>query len=158
MKSSCNVKAVKKTSSGLFLTVSVVILFSGAAPAGDNVVLALNRRVKPAADISVSGLTASSTGQAKIPCLDVYDFDAFSAVNDPLYREGSKEFLKQVSKIDEAKPARKKKAAPVLRDAPNSCGVPAEVRPGPVTPRPAIKRPKVKKTGPADPLKAKNTL
>lgn len=147
-----------KRSSGFFWAALAVMIFTGAACAGDNVVLALNRRVKTAAAITTAGLKAPATGQAKIPCPASCDFDAFSAVNDPLYREGSKEFLEQVSKTDDARPGKKEQAAPALRDAPNSGGAPVAVRRGPVKPHPAIKRPKVRKTGPADPLKAKNIL
>lgn len=142
----------------LFAAAAAVIFFSGAARAGDNVLLALNGPEKPAIRITAAQLTAPATGQAAVPCEEACDYDALSAVNDPLYREGSKEFLQQVSKTDEAKPAAavKTPAAPALRDAPNSG--PAAVGPAPVKPHPALKKPKVKKTGPADPLKVKNTL
>ncbi|OGR44426.1 MAG: hypothetical protein A2X35_06870 [Elusimicrobia bacterium GWA2_61_42] len=147
-----------KHTPGFFLAAAAVVFISAAAHAGDNVLLALNSREKPAAAITVSELGAAATAQAKLSCLEGCDFDAFSAVNDPLYREGSKEFLKQVSKTDAAAPAEKKRTAPALRDAPNSGKVPAALRPVDVKPHPAIKRPKIKKTGPADPLKVKNTL
>ncbi|OGR67786.1 MAG: hypothetical protein A2081_00385 [Elusimicrobia bacterium GWC2_61_19] len=143
-----------------FMAAAAVVLFSGAARAGETVLPAWNSPVKPAAALTAGDLKAAATGQMSSPCLEACDFDALSAVNDPLYREGSKKFLEQVAKTEEAKPAAKVKtqAAPVLRDAPNSGPAPAAIRPGSVKPHPALKKPKVKKTGPADPLKSKNTL
>jgi hypothetical protein len=145
--------------SGIFLAAaSAVIIFCAAARAGENQVLALNTAGKPAAEVIKTGLQAQATVQAAVPCPDSCDYDALSAVNDPLYRESSKEFLQQVAKED---PAVKKEAAapavkPALRDAPNSGVRPAAVQAQPAA-HPAIKRP-VKKTGPADPVKVKNTL
>ncbi|HBA61623.1 MAG TPA: hypothetical protein DCZ92_12580 [Elusimicrobia bacterium] len=100
---------------------------------------------KPVKEIIRAELAASATAQVKTPERGYTDFDALNAVNDPLFRPGSRELLKQISK-EEAQPApRAELKKPVLRDAPNS------------NPR-SIRKPKVKKSAPADPLKPVNIL
>ena len=152
-----------KITSAFFMAVSAVIVFCGAARAADNVLLAVNKPVKTELSLKTSELASRTTAQinAEVPASD--DFDALSSVNDPLYREGSKEFLQQVSKQDEVKgvkapePAKKEQAGKtVLRDAPNS-PAPAVV-PQPVKAQPVIRRSKLMKVIPADPVKSKNTL
>lgn len=141
-----------KISATLFAAASTVILFCGAALAGAPAEPVRKTAAAPAA--IQTQLSAQTTAQAITPCLEPCDFDALSTVNDPLYREGSKEFLKQVSGSAEKKPAAA--AKPVLRDAPNSApAVKPAVVPGP---HPALKKPAGRKTGPVDPVVIKNTL
>lgn len=109
---------------------------------------------RPAAAVSVTtikpGLSVSTTVQIQAVSPGYSDFDALNAVNDPLFRSGSEELLKRISREDAkppvqpvtAKPAVKK---PVLRDAPNS------------RPR-VIKHRRIKKPVQADPLKQNNTI
>lgn len=143
-----------KLSGILSAAASAVIFFTVAASAGERAVSQPLPAVKPA---SVQRpLRAQATAQITVPVPLQGDFDALSAVNDPLYREGSKEFLKQVS-AQEARPGTgAPKAAPVsrFRDAIIS---PSAVKGGLTAPHPAIRRP-VKKSGPADPVKVKNTI
>ncbi|OGS17456.1 MAG: hypothetical protein A2234_01560 [Elusimicrobia bacterium RIFOXYA2_FULL_58_8] len=121
----------------VFTAVAVAVLSAGAV-AGET---ALPARRAPAKEDIKTELARPATSQIKTPDAGYTDFDALSAINDPLYREGARALLKQVSKDDAAAAAK-----PVLRDAPNS--------------RPAslIKRPRVKKALPVDPVKVKNTL
>ena len=152
-----------KITSAFFAAVSIFTVFGGAANAADNVLLALNKPVKDELTIKTSGLALKTTAQINAAAPVSEDFDAFSAVNDPLYRESSKEFLQQVSKQDAAvadkaeKPARKEPLKEVLRDAPNS---PAAAAPAaqPAKVQPVIKRSKLMKVIPADPVKSNNTL
>lgn len=126
---------------GFLFAASAVLFFAGAAAAKDNVLLALNVPVKP--DIRLSSeLKQAATSQLRA---DYIDYDAVS-VNDPLYREGSREMLKQVIKDDEAaKDAQK----PAMRDAPISKDA---------KPAKAVKKPRVKKPLHTDPVKGKSTL
>jgi hypothetical protein len=140
-----------KISATLFAAASAVIVFYGAALAGAPAEPARKTAAAPAA--IQTQLSAQTTAQALTPGLESCDFDALSTVNDPLYRESSKEFLKQVSGSAEKKPAA---AKPALRDAPNS---PTIVKPAAApVPHPAIKKPAGKKHGPGDPVVIKNTL
>jgi uncharacterized membrane protein len=142
-----------------FLAASAVMLFAGRAGAEENALLALNTKAPPAAAITTE-LQAQATAQIRAEGIEPNDFDALSEVNDPLYRESSKEFLQQVSKDDAAKPADKAQAKPALRDAPNS-QVPAAVKPvqeKPAVPAAVISKPRTKAPPPLDPVKAKNTL
>jgi len=121
-------------------TAVAVAAFSHMAMAAESVLPAHNPQVK---NELKSGLISSATTQVQAGDTGYTDFDALSTINDPLYLEGSKAFLKQIVKGDAAKAG---KTAPVLRDALNS--------------RPAslIKKPRVKKSLPADPVKVKNIL
>jgi len=68
---------------------------------------------RPAAPASVpirQGLCVSTTVQVQVMSPGYIDFDALNAVNDPLFRSGSEELLKQISK-EEAKPS----AKPVIK-------------------------------------------
>lgn len=143
-----------KLSGILSAAASAVIFFAVAASAGETPVTQPGAKAKPAA--VTRPLQAGATAQLTAPVQEQGDFDAFIAVNDPLYREGSKEFLKQVAAQDAKPAAAAPKAAPAtqLRDAPVS---PSAVKGSLPSPHPAIKRP-VKKTGPADPIKVKNTI
>lgn len=143
-----------KISATLFAAASAVILFYGAARAGAPAEPARKTAAAPAG--IQTQLSAQTTAQAVTPCLEPCDFDALSTVNDPLYREGSKEFLKQVSGSAENKAAVGGTAKPALRDAPNSS--PAVKSPVVPVPHPALKKPAGKKTGPGDPVVIKNTL
>ncbi len=150
-----------KITSAFFMAVSVVLFSCGAARASDNILLAVNKPVKPEFSIK-TGLAAKATAQVNAEAAVSEDFDALSAVNDPLYRESSKEFLQQVSKQDAPvtdkaeKPAKKEPVKETLRDAPNS-PAPAVIA-EPVKVRPVIKRSRLMKVIPADPVKSKNTL
>jgi len=150
-----------KITSAFFMAVSAVIVFGGAARAADNVLLALNKPVTTELSIK-TGLASKATVQINAEPGVSEDFDALSTVNDPLYREGSKEFLQQVSKLDAAgpdkaeKPEKKEPVKEALRDAPNS-PAPAAIA-EPVKVQPVIKRSRLIKVIPADPVKSKNTL
>lgn len=114
--------------------------FSSLAIAGETALVAL----QPAAKQGIRAeLTSPSTAQLKIIDAGYNDFDALSAVNDPLYRAGTRALLKQNVK---SLPAAAGQGRGALRDAPNS-------RPAPV-----IKKPRIKKHTPSDPVKVKNTL
>jgi len=137
--------------SRLLLAVSAVVLFSASARAGEKVLLALNTPPKSSISSISTELKAQATAQA---LLGATDFDAFSAVNDPLYRESSKELLKQEIKNDAGKTNAAKES---LRDAPIS----KEALPGaarPVKVRPLLKKPGAGKPLHADPVKVKNTI
>ena len=139
------------------IAAAAVLFFCAGAYAADNVLLALNTRATPEIKIQTSGLTAPATAQAKLGAIETGDFDALS-VNDPLYREGSREFLEQVSRQDAVKPVVKPAAKPALRDAPISKKVPALVPGARVKESPAVKKIRVKKPVRSDPLNIKNTL
>jgi len=147
-------EAKMKISVTAFMAASAVLLFCGAARAGATA--EPSRKAAAVTAVIQTQLSAQTTAQALTPCLEPCDFDALSTVNDPLYREGSKEFLKQVSGSAEGKPAAAGTAKPVLRDAPNSS--PAVKAAPAAVPHPAIKKPAGKKHGPADPVVIKNTL
>ena len=140
---------------GLFLAASAVYLLSGALFAGEGVLLALNPAPAKAQSLKAADLLPSATSQAVLEP-GAGDFDALSAVNDPLYREGSKEFLEQAAGQDEAvRPAKPAAAAkPVMRDAPadNRATVLDSA------PKPALKKLKKDKPVHSDPVKAKDTL
>lgn len=125
---------------GLCLTASFALLFTGAASAGDNVLLALNVPAPAPVTKVAAALKADATAQAQAPAISATDFDALSSVNDPLYREGSKELLQQVIKQDSEKAAPKTQ----LRDAPVS----REMKP-----LKKLKKIKTRKPVHADPLK-----
>lgn len=152
-----------KISGAFFMAVSALIVFSGAARAADNVLLALNKPAKTELAIRTSDLALKTTAQINAAAPVSEDFDAFSAVNDPLYRESSKAFLQQVSKQDAVaaekaeQPAKKEPVKEALRDAPNS-PVPAPAAAEPAKVQPVIKKSKLMKVIPADPVKSKNTL
>lgn len=139
------------------LAASAVLFFAGAAGAAGNVLLALNTKERPAAVVITAELKAQTTAQLMTDGLEQNDFDALSVAGDPLYREGSKEFLQQQSKADAAPAA--PAAAPALRDAPNS-PAPAVLKAAPVRAvLPAvIRKPKARQPPPLDPIKVKNTL
>lgn len=146
-----------KLSGILSAAASAVIFFAVAASAGE---APAAQPAQPAAKAALQRpLQAQATAQISVPQQEQGDFDALSAVNDPLYREGSREFLKQVAAQDAKRPqppaaATKAAPAPQLRDAPVS---PSAVKGTLPQPHPAIKRP-VKKLGPADPIKGNNTI
>ncbi|MDD5208290.1 MAG: hypothetical protein PHV36_02810 [Elusimicrobiales bacterium] len=146
---------------GFLLAASAVILFSAAARAENNTLLALNDparvSVKPAAvsarDAAPLALKNSATAQLTIGSSEYTDFDAVTSVNDQLYREGSKELLKQSVKGG----AKKAAAGKVMRDAPIS----KEGRSGalrPVKARSLINKTKSGKPLHADPVKVNNTF
>lgn len=125
------------------MAASAVVFFAGPSSAKDGVLLALNTPAPAPAVKVVSELKEPATAQARITPAGYTDFDAFSSVGDPLYREGSKELLKQVIGEERAaKPAARQE----LRDAPVS------------KPVKAIKRVKVRKPVHSDPVKEKNAL
>ena len=146
---------------GFLLAASAVLLFSGAARAEGGPLLALN---KPAqADLNSNAreqavlpaaLKEPATAQIKTQIDGYTDFDAFTSANDPLYREGAKELLKQAVKND----AEKKNApAGALRDAPIS----KEAKPGAVRQlktRGLLKKTRSGKPLHTDPVKVNNTF
>lgn len=154
LHSSCN--AASKTL--LLAAAAAAFLFSaGNAVASDEVLLALNKPARPAIEVIASGLKEDATAQAKANgAMEYTDFDAFSTVGDPLYREGSREFLEQAVKADPvlSAPAADKKA---MRDAPAE-KKPAAVKAVPVKQSPAVKKAKAVKPLKADPVKAKDSL
>ena len=129
-----------KTAAFLVFAAAASAVFSSPALAGDNVPRALGAAAK---EIKSAPLPNRAKATVKPGDAGYNDFDALSAVNDPLYREGSRQLLKQVVKAGAAAAV---KAAPAFRDAPNSRHAPG------------LKKPRVKKTVPADPVKAKDTL
>ncbi len=139
-------------SKDLFLAAAALFLFSAGLSAADNVLLALRAAPAQAEVIKTAELLAPATAQAPVTELQPGDFDALSAVNDPLYREGSKEFLKETVKQDELK-AQERAVKPALRDAPADIAVPAV----PAV-KPVYKKFKAKKPVHADPLEVKDTL
>ncbi len=140
-------------SSMFIMAACAVFVFSGSAGAAEKVLVALNLPVKSGINISTPRLPAPTTSQIMTGGEDS-DFDALS-VNDPLYREGSKELLEQISKQEAAKPAVKSVPKPALRDAPVSKKVPGAV---PAGGSPAVKKVRGKKPVHSDPVKAKNIL
>ncbi len=151
-----------KVTSVFFAAVSAFIFLGGAARAADNTLLAVNKPARTELSLKTSELAVKTTAQinAEAPVSD--DFDVLSTVNDPLYREGSKEFLEQVSRLDAVqngtaeKPVKKAPLKEALRDAPNS-RVPAAAV-APVKLSPVIKKSRLMKIIPADPVKTKHTL
>ncbi len=143
---------------GFFIAASAVFFFSTAVRAGENILLALNPSVKPAAAVKSAEIILSTAAQTGAADIGTTDFDAFSAVNDPLYREGSKEFLQQESKQDAVNEAAKTRPGQAVRDAPASKTARPEAAEKIAKPQQAIKKPKAKKPVSADPLNVKNTL
>lgn len=137
---------------GFFLAASAVLLFAAGASAADNALLALNPAPAGDAAIKVSALLPPATAQAVLPETGETDFDALSAAGDPLFREGSRELLKEAVRQDGLKAKEAKDAKPVFRDAP--ADAPAKALPA----RPVISKPKAKKPVHADPLQVKDTL
>lgn len=136
------------------LAALAVILSAGAARAEGGLLLASNTTGIPPANVISAELKTSATAQFRTDVPGYTDFDAFSSVNDPLYREGSKELLKQAIKNEADKKVSPRDA---LRDAPIS----KEALPGaaaPVKIRSAIKKPKADKPLHADPVKVNNTF
>lgn len=136
------------------LAALAVILFTGAARAEGGLLLASNTPGSQPVNVTSAELNASATAQFRTDVPGYTDFDAFSSVNDPLYREGSKELLKQVIKNEADKKSPPRDA---LRDAPIS----KEARPGaaaPVKIRSSIKKPKAGKPLHADPVKVNYTF
>lgn len=147
--------------SGFLLAASAVLLFSGAASAEGGMLLALNKPAQAAVTPVAAGqavlpaaLKESATAQIKTRIDGYTDFDAFTSANDPLYREGAKELLKQAVRSD----AKKKNApAGALRDAPIS----KEVKPGAVRRikvRGLLKKNRSGKPLHTDPVKVNNTF
>lgn len=146
---------------GFLLAASAVLLFSGAARAEGGTLLALNKPAQAAVTSKAveqaalpAALKESATAQIKTGIDGYTDFDAFTSANDPLYREGAKELLKQAVKDD----AEKKNApAGALRDAPIS----KEVKPGAVRQikvRGLPKKSRSVKPLHTDPVKVNNTF
>lgn len=140
-------------SKGVFLAASVIFLFSAGLSAADNVLLALRAAPAQGEAIKTAELLAPATAQATAPEMGTSDFDALSAVNDPLYREGSKELLKEAAKQDGLKALERAEVKPALRDAPADIALPAVP-----AKKPVFKKLKVKKPVHADPLSVKDTL
>lgn len=140
---------------GFFLAASAVLFVSAGVYAGDKALLALNTVPVQDPQIKTAALLPAATAQAAVTDLESSDFDALSSAGDPLYREGSREFLEQVSAQDAAKGDAKKAEKPALRDAPADNGkAPAAVP----ARKPALGKLKLKKPVHADPLKVKDTL
>ncbi len=137
-----------------FLLAVPVVFFLGAASVEGRALPALNAPAKTSLEVIPTELKDSATAQIKVIIPGYTDFDAFTSVNDPLYREGSKELLKQIINND----AKKKKApGETLRDAPIS----KEARPGarrPAKTRFSIEKTRVGKPLHTDPVKVKNTF
>ena len=146
---------------GFLLAASAVLLFSGAARAEGGTLLALNKPAQAAVNPDARGqavlpaaLKEPATAQIRTDVAGYTDFDAFTSANDPLYREGAKELLKQSVRNDA-----EKKSAPAgaLRDAPIS----KETKPGAVRqikPRGLLKKNRSGKPLHTDPVKVNNTF
>ncbi|MHB0995881.1 MAG: hypothetical protein ACYC2I_05880 [Elusimicrobiales bacterium] len=136
----------------VLLAVSAVAFFSAGAFAAEGPLLALNDAPARDTAIKVSALLQPATAQAQAEAPGITDFDALSAVGDPLFREGARELLKEAVRQDELKAQEGKAAKPVFRDAP--ADVPVKAVPA----RPVISRPRAKTPVQADPLQVKDTL
>lgn len=146
---------------GFLLAASAVLLFSGAARAEGGTLLALNKPAQAAVNSNAgeqavlpAALKESATAQLKTRIDGYTDFDAFTSANDPLYREGAKELLKQAVKNDADK---KNAPAGALRDAPIS----KEAKPGAVRQikvRGLLKKNRSGKPLHTDPVKINNTF
>ena len=120
------------------LAVVAAVLFCQPATAGGKILSA------PVTKIIKKGLKSPATSQfTNVP--GYTDFDAFNAINDPLFRTGSKALLKKAIKEKPSVPAGHT-LKNRFRDAPNSKVVPT------------IKRPRGKEPLRADPVKMKKTL
>ena len=131
-----------------------VILFLVFAGAEANPLLASNPPAAPAVNAISAGLRDSATAQLKTDVSGYTDFDAVSSVNDPLYREGSKELLKETLKNDGSKKAPAGAAlrdAPISKDARQGAAIPAKAKA-------SVKKAKAGKPLHSDPVKAKNTF
>ena len=137
-----------------FLAASAVILFSGAARAGEKITLASNTPVKQSVIPVSAELKGSATAQIRIDVAGYTDYDAFSSVNDPLFREGARELLKQEMKNDAESKVTPKDT---LRDAPISKELQSGAA-GKVKVRTYIKKGKAVKPLHTDPVKVKNTF
>lgn len=143
------------------LAASAVLLFSGAARAGGGTLLALNKPAQAAVNVNTreqavlpAALTGPATAQIRTGVDGYTDFDAFTSANDPLYREGAKELLRQAVKT-----GAEKKSAPAgaLRDAPIS----KETKPGAVRRIKTRGLPKINRSVKplhTDPVKVNNTF
>lgn len=140
MKHSHRAEALMKLAAFLVFAAAASAAFSGPARAGENVPRAIGAAAK---ENTSAPLTSQSKAGVKTGDAGYNDFDALSSVNDPLYREGSRQLLRQVVKAGAAAAVR---PAPAFRDAPNSRRAPG------------LKMPRVKKAIPADPVKAKDTI
>jgi hypothetical protein len=146
---------------GFLLAASAVLLFSGAARAQGGTLLALNKPARAAVNsdtrqqaVLPAALKEPATAQIGTEVAGYTDFDAFTSANDPLYREGAKELLKQAVKTDAG---RKNAPAGVLRDAPIS----KEAKPGAVRrikARGLMKKTRSGKPLHTDPVKVNNTF
>jgi hypothetical protein len=140
---------------GFFLAASAVLFFAAVSHAADKALLALNAVPAQEPAVKEAPLQQAATAQFSVPATGETDFDALSAAGDPLFREGSKELLKEAARQDGLK---EQKAAPApaprdFRDAPaGKAAVPAAV------PASVIGKPKAKKPVHADPVQAKDTL
>ena len=141
---------------GFLLAASAVLLFSGAARAGGGTLLALNKPAQAAVNTGAlpAALKEPATAQISTGVYGYTDFDAITSANDPLYREGAKELLKQAVKT-----GAEKKSAPAgaLRDAPIS----KEAKPGAVRrikTRGLLKKSRTGKPLHTDPVKVNNTF
>ena len=138
---------------GFLAAAYAVIIFSGVARAEDKVLLALNTPAKISVNSLAAELKDPATAQIKAGVTGYTDFDAFSAVDDPLYREGSKKLLKQILENDAQK---KKGAGETMRDAPISKEVSRAAAPAKA--RPLGKKARADKPLHTDPIKVKNTF
>jgi hypothetical protein len=117
---------------------------------------------KTTAGLSFGALSGAATGYLKYGSapatgIDYGAFDEFSNVNDPLFREGAREFLKANSLNDQAL---KTPRAPVLRDAPSdrkikTAGKKLSSR---QKNKPASKKRKTVRSPHAGPVKTKNIM
>ena len=144
---------------GFFMAASAVLFFSAAGQAAENTLLALNTaQARPALAIKSAELLQPATGQVKAADIGTTDFDALSEVNDPLYREGSKEFLQQEVKQDAVNGPAKTEVKQPMRDAPISKSAVSKSAVKGAKRRPSMKKPGAKKIINADPVKVKDTL
>ncbi len=135
---------------GCLMAAFAFIAFSGTARAGKGALPGLSAPARTAIGSISAELKEPATAQVKAGIDGYTDFDAFSSVNDPLYREGSKELLEQAVKEDAGK---KEAPSRALRDAPISK---APAAPGHAARQ--LKKRRAVKPLRADPVKAKNTF
>ena len=93
---------------GCLMAAFAFIAFSGTARAGKGALPGLSAPARTAIGSISAELKEPATAQVKAGIDGYTDFDAFSSVNDPLYREGSKELLEQAVKVTPGKKKRRR--------------------------------------------------
>jgi len=146
--------------------------FSGWKAAGKPVPPAIKppapaAAVNPAEKIQEPAASCAETQNSPDAAVGHIEFDEFSSINDPLYREGSKALLQKAIDEDSA-PAAPVKNTPVKKelwrdapaDIPAKAATPVLIKDGKGTKSPVfpVKKNRLIKLIPADPVETKSTL